>query len=1043
MRAGGGARCSGEQTPLHEAGGDASLYGGHGSFRGASRARGDPAVRATATDLLALATAFRDLHASPVHAAAVAHAIEGKPHDTAALRDAVAAWASLPLTSDYSSASLQIEDSLVRVHSWLRALLSAWKRSGEVVPLSSEAADKSRTGGQQPDELLLGADEQRIVLVELEAAPPAGEVAPSSSTSSAAAAVATNGVSGCNGAPSAAATTSGDAPSAESQRQRAAAAAVTRRSLEPALGVGNGRASGGSPHAERPAAAEATGTGGGGGRGGVAAAADSESYRLRGDSSSLASQQRRALARTLHRKAKCEASISIELLGYDKSLRTAYEQRQARLFASRNAASAEAPTNEQKKQGIKSDGQELQPQMVRSLPVVGSVCVSRMEIGQRSINFGECESYTPVEKSIILHNRAATPLLYKIAKTGRHASFDVLIRAEDRRGCVRPYGSRQVRFVFRPSLAGAYRETLSIHNVQDKEDVQEVTLKAMVKRAEPFLIKAPSLEFGPLLLNKPCHEIRRVTIVNVSRGSRTFTIECLPEMLLCGSLALAHGPQQPASWWRAKCRFSLESATADGADNLLAQEKMRDEQLETLERKLRIATRKRKVEKAEKLRRKIAAMKAGETLGAESDAVDSDASDWYNSESESEEPRALQERGGQGMTRRKTAGQVSREVEDQYEKLTFKLGRGGTQTIAVTLIVCTIDGVQSPSGAATVSGQLRVADSRNQESAQLLPFTTCVCSDLDELKQAHAALLQGGGNADALHALPELRHADAFDAQGRTPTSPAVGANQRGLLPSVPRSALTRMSRCPSWGTQTSQPDGTTRRATARARREAAAAAAGRRPMAVMAVMAVVCRRPLPPSALTEPSMSAPPPPPRRMWRRRSAPVGRIRRPRAFEEEEEQEEGEEGEGKEGEGEGEAASSARRPAHTPPRFASNLASGERRARTAARRLATAAAASEEVVVVATARRTARGASRPLEGGRAEEEKEDAAPEPEREEEEVVVEEEVVAARFMPARGREEEEEEEEARPRLIVISPRRRRPKSSGRAGRGRRGGRRG
>ena len=96
------------------------------------------------------------------------------------------------------------------------------------------------------------------------------------------------------------------------------------------------------------------------------------------------------------------------------------------------------------------------------------------------------------------------------------------------------------------------------------------------------MIKAPSLEFGPLLLNKPCHEIRRVTIVNVSRGSRTFTIECLPEMLLCGSLALAHGPQQPASWWRAKCRFSLESATADGADNLLAQEKMRDEQLETL-----------------------------------------------------------------------------------------------------------------------------------------------------------------------------------------------------------------------------------------------------------------------------------------------------------------------------------------------------------------------------------------------------------------------------------------------------------------------------
>ena len=68
----------------------------------------------------------------------------------------------------------------------------------------------------------------------------------------------------------------------------------------------------------------------------------------------------------------------------------------------------------------------------------------------------------------------------------------------------------------------------------------------------------------------------------------------------------------------------------------------------TLERKLRIATRKRKAEKAEKLRRKIAALVNGGDLGGESDvgmesdAYDSDASDWdqsnwYNSESESED----------------------------------------------------------------------------------------------------------------------------------------------------------------------------------------------------------------------------------------------------------------------------------------------------------------------------------------------------------------------------------------------------------------------
>jgi hypothetical protein len=35
---------------------------------------------------------------------------------------------------------------------------------------------------------------------------------------------------------------------------------------------------------------------------------------------------------------------------------------------------------------------------------------------------------TPAEKSILLINRSAVPLLYKVAKTGRHASFDVQVR---------------------------------------------------------------------------------------------------------------------------------------------------------------------------------------------------------------------------------------------------------------------------------------------------------------------------------------------------------------------------------------------------------------------------------------------------------------------------------------------------------------------------------------------------------------------------------------------------------------------------------------
>ena len=189
---------------------------------------------------------------------------------------------------------------------------------------------------------------------------------------------------------------------------------------------------------------------------------------------------------------------------------------------------------------------------------------------------------------------------------GRHASFDVQIRREDRKGSVRPYGSRRVRFLFRPSLAGAFRETLTIHNMQDRSDVQQVTLKAEVKRIDTFQVRAPPLDFAPCACNKPTYDQRRLVLVNTSRGARSYVVEGLSQ------LRLLDGREAP--WWRAAVGLRLEQATADGAEELKKQERQREDVLEKLERKLKIAMRKRKLEKVEKLRRKIAGLKAGERL---------------------------------------------------------------------------------------------------------------------------------------------------------------------------------------------------------------------------------------------------------------------------------------------------------------------------------------------------------------------------------------------------------------------------------------------
>jgi hypothetical protein len=86
-------------------------------------------------------------------------------------------------------------------------------------------------------------------------------------------------------------------------------------------------------------------------------------------------------------------SISVELVDYDQTLRAQHERRLQRFFPSQT---------------------QPPPQMVRMLPVVAAVRRSTMEIGQRSINFGGCAVRQLRENTVLLHNRSAAPLLFKV-----------------------------------------------------------------------------------------------------------------------------------------------------------------------------------------------------------------------------------------------------------------------------------------------------------------------------------------------------------------------------------------------------------------------------------------------------------------------------------------------------------------------------------------------------------------------------------------------------------------------------------------------------
>ena len=267
------------------------------------------------SDLVALATIFRDLHASPRRAAAAAAAIDGRPPGLQALSEALSAWAcgdvavSTPAAHidacsgghvPPSCAAADFEAAIVFMHTWLRRTVASLIRSGMLVPLNA-------TNG----EITLAPDEERVLLVRYE---PADY---SSSTNHC-----------CNGIDTFSAVAS--TPDPANNVDGSSTSLLQRMNSGTALPTDSGPLSG---------------------------------------------------------------QISIELVDYDKTLRAQHERRLARFFPSQDLPP---------------------PQTIRQLPVVAAVRLSAMDIGQRSINFGTCAVRQLREKTILLHNRSAAPLLYKV-----------------------------------------------------------------------------------------------------------------------------------------------------------------------------------------------------------------------------------------------------------------------------------------------------------------------------------------------------------------------------------------------------------------------------------------------------------------------------------------------------------------------------------------------------------------------------------------------------------------------------------------------------
>ncbi|SPR01643.1 unnamed protein product (mitochondrion) [Plasmodiophora brassicae] len=248
----------------------------------------------------------------------------------------------------------------------------------------------------------------------------------------------------------------------------------------------------------------------------------------------------------------------------------------------------------------------------RVVRCIARLCTSLIAVSTSALNFGEVavsqssamsfnvenlsdipttvavdfESKALHQFSLVISNMSDVPILYRVAKSGSIASDDLVCSGGDL-GVIRPYQIREIPFVFKPSLAGRFLETVTFENVQDSDDKQAIYVKADIKKPFNFWLQTVELDFGYCLVGERSRK-RRLLVKNISDRVRRIRIK-------------VDNSQLPPT---CSVLFELGEVFLGPATSI-----DREEEREKLENKLRIAERKGQKEKLKKIRRRLAELR--------------------------------------------------------------------------------------------------------------------------------------------------------------------------------------------------------------------------------------------------------------------------------------------------------------------------------------------------------------------------------------------------------------------------------------------------
>ncbi|KAJ2808218.1 hypothetical protein H4R21_000143, partial [Coemansia helicoidea] len=278
---------------------------------------------------------------------------------------------------------------------------------------------------------------------------------------------------------------------------------------------------------------------------------------------------------------------------------------------------------------------------MRRFLIQAALCTSELDIGQKSVNVGNMQVDEASRKYLVVQNRAETPLMYAIRKTGSIASGDICFVDDNRYGVVRGFDSRKIVFVFTPSLTGVYNEQISIANVLNALGGKKATLKAVVRRPSKLYIQSLLLEFGsggegpPLAMGQQSVETQLLVIKNMTSKARHVLVKPLEDMRAEPHPASLDQPRPPEAAAAAVETEAEPEPEEEAAALILAPlfpadvavspqtrvlDRDAEEKIESLEQKLKIAIRKNRPEKVAKYQAKLAKLR-GAAGAAEPEAA--------------------------------------------------------------------------------------------------------------------------------------------------------------------------------------------------------------------------------------------------------------------------------------------------------------------------------------------------------------------------------------------------------------------------------------